>query len=71
MAKRSSISRGSQFYFSVRDFSVANVQARPSIRPAFLQKLTLGDVRDELKKLAKGGVSKKFAALHEKDTGPK
>jgi len=40
-----------QFYISVRDFSVKGVAARPSIRPAFRNKLTLGAVRDELKAL--------------------
>ena len=57
-----------QFYFSVRDFSVPGVQARPSIRPAFLQKLTLGEVRDELVHVAAGRGSEQFAALHAKDT---
>ena len=60
-----------QFYFSVRDFSVAGVRARPSIRPAFVQKLTLGDVRDELKLLAKGGSAPAFDALHAEDTAAK
>ena len=57
-----------QFYFSVRDFSVQGVEARPSIRPAFVQKLTLGQVRDELKELRSGGEGTRFAALHAKDT---
>ena len=60
-----------QFYFSVRDFTVPGVQARPSIRPALVQKLTLGQVRDEVKKLTTGGASKKFDALHEKDVAAK
>ena len=37
-----------QFYISVRDPAVKGLRARASIRPAFLGKLTLGDVRDEL-----------------------
>ena len=55
----------------MRDFTVQGVQARPSIRPAFVQKLTLGEVRDEVKTLATGGTSEKFDALHEKDVAVK
>jgi len=33
-----------QFYISVRDTTVKGVRARASIRPALLNKLTLGEV---------------------------
>jgi hypothetical protein len=36
-----------QFYLSVRDPTVP-VQARASMRPAFVNKLTLGQIRDEI-----------------------
>ena len=38
-----------QFYISVRDPTVKGVAARPSIRPALRGKLTLGQVRGELR----------------------
>lgn len=61
-----------QFYISVRDPSVKGVNARPSIRPAFREKLTLGDVRDELRQLDGGSyrAGGKFAALDAADLEP-
>lgn len=55
-----------QFYVSFRDATVANVEARASIRPALRGKLTLGEVRAELRgrKAGGGGV---FEALDAAD----
>ena len=58
-----------QFYVSVRDPTIKGVAARPSIRPAFRAKLTLGEVRAELKALdgelcREGGV---FEAMDQAD----
>ena len=60
-----------QFYISVRDTSVKGVQARASIRPAYLHQLTLGDVRDELKALKAGGEAKRLAELYAADVAPR
>jgi len=56
-----------QFYVSVRDTSVKGVRARASIRPALLNKLTLGEVRDELATMRKGGKPERFEALDTMD----
>ena len=56
-----------QFYVSVRDMSVKGVNARASIRPALLDKLTLGDVRDELRLLRAGDEARRFAQLDAED----
>ena len=56
-----------QFYVSVRDMSVKGVNARASIRPALLDRLTLGDVRDELKLIRAGDEAERFAQLDAQD----
>jgi ectoine hydroxylase-related dioxygenase (phytanoyl-CoA dioxygenase family) len=58
-----------QFYVSFRDASVQNVEARASIRPALQGKLTLGEVRAELRGLKAGGGGV-FEALDAADADP-
>ena len=54
-----------QFYISVRDPTVKGVAARPSIRPAFRGKITLGEMRAELKALG-GAESREGGGLFHK-----
>ena len=61
-----------QFYISVRDPTVKGVAARPSIRPALRGKLTLGQVRGELRErlslheqVGERGGPRHAAAVHE------
>lgn len=56
-----------QFYFSVRDPTVKGVAARPSIRPALRNQLTLGEVRDGLEALRAGGEAGRFVELDAAD----
>lgn len=67
-----------QFYVSFRNQASAGVKARASIRPAFKNQLTLGEIREELaslkqaKKLSTGGeapgtYASRFAELDELD----
>eukprot|EP00310_Coccolithus_braarudii_P001358 CAMPEP_0183359104 /NCGR_PEP_ID=MMETSP0164_2-20130417/51216_1 /TAXON_ID=221442 /ORGANISM="Coccolithus pelagicus ssp braarudi, Strain PLY182g" /LENGTH=405 /DNA_ID=CAMNT_0025533147 /DNA_START=141 /DNA_END=1358 /DNA_ORIENTATION=+ len=56
-----------QFYISVRNPAVKGINARASIRPAYLNQLSLGEVRDELKALAVGNPAHTFAKLYEAD----
>ncbi len=51
----------------MRDTSVKGVRARASIRPALLNQLTLGEVRDELRALRNGQKALRFEALDAKD----
>jgi len=56
-----------QFYISVRDPSVKGVAARASIRPALLNQLTLGDVRDAVSGKEGGDAATARARLEELD----